>query len=176
MTENTPNLGGSHVPRAPEAAAFAWTDKGVRTAVVRLPPSTHGTGDKGFLKVVVDIAKQKGVSAYIGEGSNRWPGVHRFDAAKVFVGALLMGHAGAVYHAVAEQGVPYRELAEAIGKGLGVPVGSIAPDKVEEHFGWFARFAAINYIASSDKTRAELGWTPAGPTLLKDIHSGSYFA
>ncbi len=175
VTEATSNFGG-HVPRAPEDAAFAWTDKGVRTAVVRLPPSTHGAGDKGFLRVVADIAREKGVSAYIGDGSNRWPGVHRLDAAKVFCLALEKGRAGGVYHAVAEQGVPYRELAEAIGTGLGIPVVSIGEDQVDAHFGWFARFARINNIASSQKTQAELGWTPAGPTLLEDIRSGSYFA
>ena len=173
-TEDTANFGG-HVPRAPEAAVFAWTDKGVLTSVVRLPPSTHGKGDYGFLRMVSDIARQKGVSAYIGEGRNHWAGVHRDDAAKVYCLALEKGRAGAVYHAVAEQGVPFRELAEAIGKGLGLPVASIGADKVDEHFGWFARFAQIDNIASSDKTRAELGWTPTGPTLLEDIRSGAYF-
>ncbi len=174
VTENTSNFGG-HVPRAPEAAVFAWTDKGVRTSVVRLPPSTHGKGDKGFLRVVADTAKQKGVSAYIGDGQNHWPGVHRDDAAKLFCLALEKGRAGGVYHAVAEQGVPFRELAEAIGEGLGLPVVSIGADKVEEHFGWFARFAQIDNIASSEKTRTELGWNPTGPTLLDDIKAGHYF-
>lgn len=174
VTEDTNNFGG-HVPRAPEAAVFAWTDKGVRTSVVRLPPSTHGAGDKGFLATVVGIARQKGFSAYIGDGQNHWPGVHRLDAAKVYVRALEKGRAGGVYHAVAEQGVPYRELAEAIGKGLGLPVKSIGADEVEQHFGWFARFAAINNLASSERTRAELGWMPTGPTLLEDLRSGVYF-
>lgn len=176
VTEDTQNAGTGHVPRAPERSVFAWTDKGVRTAAVRLPPSVHGTGDKGFIKTVVNVAREKGVSAYIGDGGNRWPGVHRFDAAKVFRLALEKGRAGAIYHAIAEEGVVFREIAEAIGRGLGLPVVSIGEDQVAEHFGWFARFAAINNIASSAKTQADLGWTPKGPSLLDDIRSGSYFA
>lgn len=176
VTEDTQNAGSGDVPRAPERSVFTWTDKGVRTSAVRLPPSVHGTGDKGFIKTVVETARQKGVSASIGDGSNRWPGVHRLDAAKVFRLALEKGRAGAVYHAVAEEGVEFRKIAEAIGEGLGLPVVSIGQDQVADHFGWFARFAAINNIASSAKTQAELGWTPNGPSLLDDIRSGSYFA
>ena len=176
-TEDEAVPAGAHaVPRDPETPAMTAAANGVRASLVRLSPSVHGTGDKGFIRIVADIARAKGVSAYIGEGLNTWPAVHRFDAAKLFMLALDKGVAGARYHAAAEEGVPFREIAEAIGQGLKLPVVSLAPDKVAEHFGWFANFAAINCRASSARTQAELGWTPTGPGLLEDIRSGSYFA
>ncbi|MGV8854352.1 MAG: SDR family oxidoreductase [Devosia sp.] len=164
------------LPRNPEAAADRWAARGVHTSLVRLPPSVHGTGDHGFIALLSKIARQQGASAYIGEGRNHWPAVHRFDAAKVFRLALEKNAAGSSYHAVAEQGVPFKAIAEAIGRGLNLPVVSKAPGEVESHFGFFARFAGIDVEASSALTRERLGWTPTGIDLIADIDQGHYFA
>jgi nucleoside-diphosphate-sugar epimerase len=176
VTEDTPSSNGhGTVPRAPEQAAFAALPKDVRVSVVRLPPSVHGAGDHGFVAALAKTAREKGVSAYIGDGANHWPAVHRFDAAKLFCLALEKGRAGGIYQAIAEQGIVFREIADAIGRDLKLPVVSIPPETVPEHFGWFARFASINNLASSDKTQAELGWTPTQPSLIEDIVAGRYF-
>ena len=166
---------GNPVPRNPEAPAFAAAANGVRATLVRLSPSVHGDGDHGFAATLVGIAREKGVSAYIGDGLNTWPAVHRSDAATLYRLALEKGVAGTRYHAVAEEGVVFRDIAEAIGRGLGLPAVSITQEEVGAHFGWFARFAGINALASSSKTQAALGWRPTGPGLLADLDQGHYF-
>lgn len=173
-TEASMQTSGS--PRvASEEAATAIAARGVRVSVVRLPPSVHGDGDHGFVPMLIGIAREKGVSVYLGEGLNHWPAVHRLDAAKLFRLALEKGTAGARYHGVAEEGVPFRDIAAVIGKHLNVPVVSKAHEEAADHFGWFAHFAAINNRASSQKTREQLGWQPTGPGLIEDIDRPDYF-
>jgi nucleoside-diphosphate-sugar epimerase len=160
-------------PRASEEAAAAFENRGVRTMVVRLP-QVHDTVKQGLVSYAIQIARQKGVSAYIGEGQNRWAAAHRSDAAHLYRLALEKGHAGARYHAVAEEGVPARQIAEAIGRGLNVPVVSLKTEEAAEHFGWLARFAGRDLAGSSAKTRAQLGWEPTGPGLIVDLENMRY--
>jgi len=166
---------GPHFPRRSEAAAAAAAAKGVRASAVRLPPSTHGKGDHGFVPTLINIAREKGVAAYVGDGENRWSATHRADAARVFRLALERGGEGGPFHAVAEESIPFRQIAEAIGKGLNLPVVSVAPNEAEAHFGWFAAFAAMDLAASSARTRALLDWTPIQPDLLTDMAQNGYF-
>jgi nucleoside-diphosphate-sugar epimerase len=168
-----PDGPGGHRVRS-EQAALALARSGVRAASLRLPPTVHGEGDSGFLATLVAIARDAGVSGYVGEGTGRWPAVHRFDAARLFRLAVESAPAGSVLHAVAEEGVPLRAVAEGIGRSLGFPVASIAPEKADEHFGWLGRFLAIDVRASSELTRRQLGWEPTGPTLLEDLAAGRY--
>lgn len=162
-------------PRASEQAADAAAEKGVRAAVVRLSPSVHGDGDKhGFIPIMVNITKEKGVSAYIGEGQNRWNAVHRLDAAHLFRLALENASPKARYHASAEEAITVKIIAEAIGKQLDLPVISIAPENAAEHFGWFAHMAAIDCPSSSIWTQEQLNWQPRHSTLLTDIRNGIY--
>lgn len=175
VTEETEPPANSPLPRVSEQTALALVSRAVRASAVRLPPSVHGVGDHGFVPIVIGIAREKGVSAYIGEGTNRWPGVHRVDAAKVYRLALEKGTAGARYHAVAEEGLPFKQIAEVIGRRLNVPVVSRTGEEVAQHFGWFAHFAAINNLVSSKQTRERLGWSPTGPGLIEDIDQASYF-
>jgi nucleoside-diphosphate-sugar epimerase len=160
-------------PRASEAAAEALEKLGVRTMVVRLP-QVHDTTKAGLLSYAIEIARQKGVSAFIGEGQNRWAAAHRLDAAHLYRLALEKGHAGARYHAVAEEGVSAREIAEAIGRGLNVPVVSLKPEEAAGHFGWLTMFAGLDLMGSSAKTRTQLGWEPAGPGLIVDLENMRY--
>lgn len=169
--ENDLPIEGPALPRVSEATAAGLLAKGVRASTVRLAPSTHGAGDHGFVPMLIEIARRTGVSAYIGDGENRWSGVHRLDAAKVYRLALERGAGGERYHAVAEEGVPFREIAAAIGRGLGLPVES----RPAEHFGWFALFAGMDALTSSAWTRETLGWTPTGPGLIQDIETAGYF-
>ena len=147
---------------------------GVRSSSVRLSPTVHGAGDHGFVSVLVGIAREKGISGYVGEGQNRWPAVHRLDAARLFRLTLEGGPAGSVLHGVAEEGVPVREIAEAIGRQLDVPTASLAPEEASEHFGWLAGFAALDVRASSALTRERLGWQPTHPGLIDDLERGHY--
>lgn len=162
----------SSYPRKSEAAAQALAQRGVRAATVRLSPSVHGLGDHGFIPILIGLARQKGVSAYVGDGLNRWPGVHRLDAARLYRLALEHGAAEAAYHGVADEGVPFKAIAEVIGRRLGLPVESRGP----EHFGWFAMFAGLDMAASSTRTQSLLGWQPTGPDLLTDIDQPGYYA
>lgn len=161
-----------HSPRQSEAAAEAQRARGVRIAVVRLAPSVHGLGDRhGFVPLLTGIARDKGVSAYLDAGENRWAGVHRDDAARLYRLALESGLTLPVYHAVADEGVAIRVIAETIGRQLGLP----AECRPAEHFGWFARMAGAEMSATSARTREATGWAPAGPDLLTDIDQPGYF-
>ena len=175
VSEDTPPPPADQIPRVSEQAATEFVTRGVRALAVRLPPTTHGEGDHGFMSILIRIAREKGVAAYIGEGGNHWSATHRFDAARVFRLALEKGAAGARYHAIAEPSVPFRDIAAVIARRLGVPTISKTPEEAAEHFGWFARFAAVDSIAASERTRAELGWTPTQPGLLADLDQPHYF-
>ena len=156
-------------PRKSEDAVAALASRGVRVAVLRLPPSVHGAGDHGFVPFLIGIARQKGVSAYIGDGTSRWPAVHRLDAAHLFRLALEKGSAGANYHAVADEGIPTRDIAHVIGRCLNVPVVSKSPEEAAGHFGWMAHFFGIDSPASSAQTQQQLGWRPRQPGLIADL-------
>jgi nucleoside-diphosphate-sugar epimerase len=166
----------SPFPRKSEEAVTALMNRGVRATTIRLAPSVHGHGDHGFVPILIGIARQKGVSAYIGEGRNRWPAVHRLDAARVYRLALERPAKTGPFHAVAEEGVPFKTIAEVIGRRLGIPVVSKPPDESAEHFGWFAMFAGIDAPTSGALTRATLDWVPAQPGLIADIDHPAYFA
>ncbi len=174
-TEDTEAPSHDEFPRVSEQAAFSAAARGTRIAVVRLPPSVHGDGDHGFVPLLISLAREKGAAAFIGDGSNHWPAVHRLDAARLYRLVLEKGSAGARYHGVAEEGVPFREIAAVIGRRLELPVVSRTSEEAAGHFGWFARFAAIDNRVSSRKTRDELGWEPTGPGLIADIDRPAYF-
>lgn len=158
-------------PRKSQAAAQAQVERGVRAATVRLAPSVHGLGDHGFVPLLVRLARETGVSAYLGNGSNCWSGVHRHDAARVYRLALERGATEPIYHAVADESVPFKAIAEAIGRRLGLPVES----REREHFGWFAMMAGADMAASSARTRELLHWQPQGPTLLAELDQAGYY-
>ena len=162
-------------PRKSEDAALALAGRGVRASVLRLPPSVHGSGDHGFVPQLISIAREKCVSAFIGDGLNRWPAVHRLDAAHLYRFVLEKGNAGATYHGVADEGVSTREIAEAIGRGLNVPVVSKSREEAADHFGWIARFFGIDGPASSAQTQQRLGWKPVQRGLIADLKEEHYF-
>jgi nucleoside-diphosphate-sugar epimerase len=156
-------------------AAMSFGTRGVRVSSVRFAPTVHGPGDSGFVAVLVAIAREKGVSGYVGDGGNRWPAVHRLDAANLVRLAVDGAPAGAALHATAEEGVPARDIAEAIGRGLDLPVVSIPADRAGDHFGWIGRFFGVDSPASSAATRQLLGWNPVHPGLIADLDAGYYF-
>lgn len=169
-------LGGGPRTRLTTArTALALASRGVRSSVVRLPPTVHGDGDHGFMATLVGVARDRGVSGHVGDGANRWPAVHRFDAATLFRLAVEEAPAGSVLHAVADEGVPIRDVAEVIGRHLGLPVASVAAEDAGEHFGWLGAFIGLDAPASSALTRRELGWRPVRPGLVDDLGEGHYF-
>jgi nucleoside-diphosphate-sugar epimerase len=174
-TEDAPPVSSKVVARAAtEEAAAAVEARGVRVAIVRLP-QVHDTEKQGLVTYSIRVAREKGVSAYVGGGHNRWPAAHRVDTAHLYRLALEKGVGGVRYHAVAEEGVPAKEIAEAIGRGLKVPVVSITPEEAAAHFGWLGVFVKWDIPASSAQTRARLGWSPMGPSLITDLENMRYF-
>jgi nucleoside-diphosphate-sugar epimerase len=166
---------GFHPRAATVAFALSLADNGVRSSCVRFAPTVHGDGDHGFVATLVAIARAKGSSAYIDEGTNCWPAVHRLDAARLVRRTLESAPAGASVHAVAEPGVATRAIAEAIGKGLALPVISIPSDEAGDHFGWMAHFFGADATASNTITRELLDWEPTHQGLLEDLSEGHYF-
>jgi nucleoside-diphosphate-sugar epimerase len=154
---------------------LSLASRGVRSSVLRLPPTNHGDGDNGFIAILVGIARDKGVAGYIGDGTNRWSAVHRLDSARLFRLALENAPAGSTLHAVAEEGVPMRDIAEVIGRQLKLPVVSVSPEDAGEHFTWLAPFVAADGRASSALTRELVGWQPTHPGLIEDLEQGHYF-
>jgi nucleoside-diphosphate-sugar epimerase len=171
-----PPLGdGPRIRRATAELVLALASRGVRSSVLRLPPTNHGEGDGGFIATLVGIARQKGVSGYIGDGANRWPAVHRLDSAHLFRLALERAPAESTLHAVADEGVPIRAIAEVIGRHLELPLLAVSPEDAGEHFTWMAGLLALDAPASSVLTRELLGWQPTGPGLIEDLDRGHYF-
>lgn len=162
-------------PRASQQTAFALADRGIHASVVRNPRSVHGKGERhGFVPMLAAIARDKGVSAYIGWGQNAWPAVHRLDAARLYRLALERGAQGEAYHAVAEEGVPFKNIAKAIGRQLGLPVTSLTPEEGEAHFGPLADWVANDGPASNAWTKSTLGWQPEQPGIVADIEQPDY--
>lgn len=161
-------------PRASEAAAASLAARGVRASTVRLPPTTHGQGDHGFMHILITLAREKGHAAYVGNGENRWPAGHRFDAARVYRLALERGVESGPFHAVAEEGVAMKKIAETIGRHLRLPVVSKTAEEAADYFGWFAMFAGADLPTSSARTRKLLDWQPGEPELLADMEQ-NYF-
>ena len=165
----------STFPRKSEEAAAAAAAAGARVSVLRLPPSVHGVGDHGFVPLLIRIAREKGISAYVAEGLNRWPAVHRLDAARVYRLVLETCSLALRYHAVADESVTFRDIAQVIGRRLNIPVLSKSPQEAEAHFGWFAHFVGLDCPASSAWTQEQLGWRPTQASLIPDIDQPSYF-
>ncbi|GAB4006008.1 SDR family oxidoreductase [Spirosoma migulaei] len=174
-TEDMIPTPGAH-PRLSEEAADAVAARGVRVSVIRLSPSVHGEGDHhGFVPMLINIAREQGVSGYIGDGLNRWNAVHRLDAVHLYRLALENAATGARFHAVAEESIAFKTIAETIGKHLNIPVVPIAPEAAAANFGWFTGFAGLDCPASSKLTQERLNWHPTQSTLLADMEQGIYF-
>lgn len=160
---------------ASDNAAMELATRGVRTSVVSLAPSVHGEGDKGFIPRIINIAREKGFSAYIGDGSNRWPAVHRLDAARLFRLALEAAPAGSKLDGVGDEGIPFGDIANVIGRHLNLPAVSISREEAEAHFGFLGTLAALDFPRSSVRTQELLNWRPEHPTLISDLEHGHYF-
>lgn len=174
--EDRTDFRGPDAPRGgAENLALDAVEQGLHAVSLRFSPTVHGAGDHGFIALIVAAARRRGVSGYVGEGSNRWAAVHRSDAGELAALALEQATAGTAVHVVAEEGVPSREIAEAVGRGLGVPTISIDPADAAEHFGFIGPFFGMDMSGSSDSTRRRFGWTPTGPTLLEDLSTDAYF-
>ncbi|MEU5255941.1 SDR family oxidoreductase [Streptomyces longwoodensis] len=172
---DVPSAEGRALPRKSEETALSFVERGVRASVVRLSPTVHGRDDHGFVPRVIEVARAQGVSAYPGDGSQRWSAVHRLDAARLFRLALEKAPAGSRLHGADEEGVPVRAIAETVGRHLDVPVRSLPADQAEQHFGWLAPFLSLDGPASSALTRELLDWHPEQPGLLADLDEGHYF-
>jgi len=159
-----------------EQTAFSFAERGVRASALRLPPTVHGEGDHGFVPIIIRTAREKGVSAYPGDGANRWPAVHRFDAANLFRLALESAPARTTLHATAEEGMPVREIAEVVGRHLDVPVRSIPHEEAAGHWGFVGQFFGRDVWVSSAWTRERFGWQPVQPGLIADLEKGHYFS
>ena len=165
----------THPRVASEQAAAALVERGVHASVVRLPPSVHGEGDHGFVPLLIDLARRQGLAAYVGDGRNRWPAVHRLDAAELFRRVAESGRAGFSYHGAAESGLPFTEITAVIGRRLGLPVQGLTGEAAAAHFDWFQHFAGMDNPCNSDWTQRELGWQPRHPGLLADLDLPGYF-
>jgi nucleoside-diphosphate-sugar epimerase len=174
VTEDVDPPANSPMPRVSEQSALSLRSQGAKAAVMRLP-QVHDPVKQGLVTYLIAIAREKGVSAYVGEGINRWSAAHVLDVARLYRLALEKHESGARYHAVGEEGVPLRDIAEAIGKGLKVPVVSISPEEAHTHFGFLGKFAGLDLSASSAQTQQRLGWHPAGPGLIADLEQMRYF-
>ncbi len=176
ITEDDTAPSADVMPRAAsEEAALALREQGIDAYIVRLAPTTHDKGDHGFVPMLMAMAKDKGESAYVEDGQNHWPAVHRRDAATLYRLIIEKKPAQAIYHAVAEEAIPFKQIAEAIGKGLNLPVVSKTGEAAQAHFTWFMHFASINCMASAEKTRNTLGWNPTHATLMEELVPGIYF-
>jgi nucleoside-diphosphate-sugar epimerase len=173
--DDVPDAGSFNALAPAEATALSFAERGVRVSVVRCPLTVHGEGDHGFIPGIIGIARDKGVSAYVGDGANRWCAVHRLDAAHLFRLALEEAPAGTRLHAVADEAVPFHDIAAVIGRHLDLPVTAISREEAEGHFAWMAPFATIDSPASSALTQKRFGWQPTHPGLIADLHESHYF-